>query len=157
MKHMKHILAGVLCCVLAVGLLAGCGSQPASSAAASSAAVSSAAAESEASLSDGVTIEDSLGNKTTLTSWDRVVSLYGSYAEAWVQAGGTLVGTTVDAIEDRGLELGEDVAVVGTVKEPNMEEIYAAEPDLILLSADVAEHLALQPALDEICESFFCS
>ena len=141
---MKKILTLTLAALLAALMLAGCGAE-----AVSSAAASSAAPESEATLSDGVTIEDSLGNQVTLTSWDRVVSLYGSYAEAWVQAGGTLVGTTSDAIKDRGLEVGEDVAIVGTVKEPNMEEILAAEPDLVLMSADVAEHLDFKPALDE--------
>ena len=140
---MKKFLTLTLAVLMAALMLVGCGAEAVSSAAASS------VPEGEAALTDGVTIEDSLGNQVTLTSWDRVVSLYGSYAEAWVQAGGTLVGTTSDAIKDRGLEVGEDVAIVGSVKEPNMEEIIAAEPDLVLMSADVAEHLDFKPALDE--------
>ena len=37
-------------------------------------------------------------------SWNRVVSLYGSFAEAWTLAGGTLTATTEDAIKERGLD-----------------------------------------------------
>ena len=41
-----------------------------------------------------------------MQSWNRVVSLYGSFAEAWTLAGGTLTATTEDAIKERGLDLG---------------------------------------------------
>ena len=64
-------------------------------------------------------------SEVILESWDRVASLYGSFAETWLLAGGTLAGTTEDAVSERGLELGEDVAVVGTVKEPSLEEVLA--------------------------------
>ena len=76
----------------------------------------------ESGSPDAVTFTDALGYETTIESWDRVVSLYGSFAETWLLAGGTLVGTTSDAIEERQLDL-DGAAVVGTVKEPNLEEI----------------------------------
>ena len=76
---------------------------------------------------------DALGYEVDLDSWERVVSLYGSFAETWLLAGGTLAGTTEDAVSERGLELGEDVAVVGTVKEPGFEEILALDPDFVIL------------------------
>ena len=60
-----------------------------------------------------------------------MVAAYGSFAEAWLLAGGELVGVTQDALEERDLGLPEDIAVVGTVKEPNAEEIIALEPDLV--------------------------
>ena len=77
----------------------------------------------------------------------RVVSLYGSYAEAWQLAGGTLVGVTEDAVTERGMELGENIRIVGTVKEPNLELVIALEPDLVLLSADIASHAAAAQTL----------
>ena len=77
----------------------------------------------------------------------RVVSLYGSYAEAWQLAGGTLVGVTEDAVSERGMALGEDVLIIGTVKEPNLELVIALEPDLVLLSADIASHAAAAQTL----------
>lgn len=67
----------------------------------------------------------------------RVVCLYGSYAEAWLLAGGELVGVTEDAVKERGLDVGE-AQVIGTVKEPNAEAIIALEPDLIIFSEDIA-------------------
>ena len=92
---------------------------------------------------------DALGYQVQVESWERVISLYGSFAETWLLAGGTLVGTTSDAVNERGMELGEDVAIVGTVKEPNFEEILALSPDFVILSADTAGHTKLHSALEQ--------
>lgn len=97
---------------------------------------------------DAVTFTDALGYETTIESWDRVVSLYGSFAEVWLLAGGTVVGTTSDAIEERQLDL-DGAAVVGTVKEPNLEEIIAAEPDFVILAADIAAQADFHDALTQ--------
>lgn len=78
----------------------------------------------------------------------RVVSLYGSYAEAWQLAGGTLAGVTEDAVSERGMDLGEHIQIIGTVKEPNLELVIALEPDLVLLSADIASHAAAAQTLE---------
>lgn len=126
--------------VLVAVILAGCSAVPPTN---SGAPVSSVAAQPPAAIA----FTDALGHEVILESWDRVVSLYGSFAETWLLAGGTLLGTTEDAISERGLELGEDMAVVGTVKEPNLEEILALSPDFVLLSADVASQVKLHDAL----------
>ena len=97
--------------------------------------------------SRSITFTDALGYPVTVTSWDRVAALYGSFAETWVLAGGTLVGATSDAIEERGLELGEGVSIVGSVKEPNLEAIVAAKPDFVILSADTAGQVAIHDSL----------
>ncbi len=91
--------------------------------------------------------EDTLGNTVTVSSIERVVVLYGSFAEAWVNAGGTLVGTTEDAVEERGMELSAGVSIVGTVKEPNLEEIIALEPTLVILSADIEKQAGVGTSL----------
>ncbi len=96
-----------------------------------------------------MTFTDAMGYEVTVTSWDRVVSLYGSFGETWVLAGGKLTGTTNDAVKERHLELGEDVAIVGTVQQPNLEEVLALNPDFLILSADTAEHVDLHQALTE--------
>lgn len=97
-----------------------------------------------------VTFVDAIGNPVSITSCQRVVSLYGSFAETWLLAGGTLVGVTSDAIEERKLDLDDtEVAVIGSVKEPNLEEILAAEPDLVLLSADIGSQLTLDTVLTQ--------
>lgn len=90
---------------------------------------------------------DALGYPVTLERWDRVVSLYGSYAETWLLAGGTLTGTTTDAVEERGLALSKDIAIIGGVKTPNLEEILALEPDFVLLSADIAAQAEMHAVL----------
>src|SRR5699024_6511336 len=96
-----------------------------------------------------VSITDSNGSQITLdTSAPRVVATYGSFAEAWLLAGGELVGVTQDALEQRDLGLPEDIAVVGTVKEPNAEEIIALEPDLVLLASDITAQADIRDVLE---------
>lgn len=128
--------------LLAALLLAGC-SGPAQSG--ESAPQSSSHSSSEAA--PAVRFTDAMGYEVELESWDRVVSLYGSFAEAWTLAGGQLVGATSDAIEERGLDLGEEVAIIGSVKKPALEEILAADPDFVMLSADTAAQTELHDAL----------
>lgn len=96
-----------------------------------------------------ITYCDVFGREQELSAENakRVVALYGSFAEAWEEAGGTLVGVTEDAIKERNMDLGKDVAVVGSIKEPNFEEILALSPSLVILSADIAAQVDLEPAL----------
>lgn len=96
-----------------------------------------------------LTFVDAQGYEVTLQSWQTVVSLYGSFAETWLLAGGQLAGVTSDAQQERQLALGEDVAIVGTVKEPNLEEILAVQPDFLILSADIAAQVKMHDALAE--------
>lgn len=87
----------------------------------------------------------------------RVVSLMGSFAETWLQAGGTLVGVTSDAVSERNLELDEDIKTIGTVKAPNIEEILALTPDFVILSADLDQNLNIAEILKNagIVTAFF--
>ena len=100
---------------------------------------SSTGEESASDTDTAIGITDSNGTQITLhTATPRVVAAYGSFAEAWLLAGGELCGVTQDALEERDLGLSQDVAVVGTVKEPNAEEIIALDPDLVILASDIA-------------------
>lgn len=106
-------------------------------------------ASSQLESAGEVSITDSNGSQITLdTSAPRVVAAYGSFAEAWLLAGGELVGVTQDALEQRDLGLPEDIAVVGTVKEPNAEEIIALEPDLVLLASDITAQADIRDVLE---------
>ena len=83
----------------------------------------------------------------------RVVSLMGSFSEIWLLAGGadTLVGTSHDTVDNRDLGLPDDIAIVGTYQNPNIEEILALNPDLVLLSSETTRtdsHVALKDALN---------
>lgn len=134
---MKRKLCGVF---LAAAVLAGCGAAPLEQ-------DGGAEDASAAPPPEAVVFTDVLGYEVTLESWTRVVSLYGSFAETWLLAGGTLAGATDDAVEERNLDLGEDTAIVGSVKEPGLEEILALSPDFVILSADIAGHVKLHEAL----------
>lgn len=85
----------------------------------------------------GAPAGDSAGGSAVSTGDSRVVCLYGSYAEAWLLAGGQLCGVTEDAVKERGLDVG-GAEIIGTVKEPNAEAIIALEPDLVIFSEDIA-------------------
>ena len=88
---------------------------------------------------------DSRGAALDVQSPQRVVCLYGSYAEAWLLSGGTLVGVTDDAISERGMTC--DAQIIGTTKSPNLELILSLDPDLVILSADIAAQVAAAETL----------
>lgn len=153
---MKRILPLFLALAL---LLTGCAavsttestSQTVSQVDSSSSALESAPESASSQLENAgeVSITDSNGSQITLdTSAPRVVAAYGSFAEAWLLAGGELCGVTQDALEQRDLGLPEDIAVVGTVKEPNAEEIIALEPDLVLLASDITAQADIRDVLE---------
>jgi iron complex transport system substrate-binding protein len=71
----------------------------------------------------------------------------GSYTEAWHLAGGSVIATTSDAIEERKMDLGDDVEIIGSVKEPNLEKIIELNPDFVILSADLSAHLSAAETL----------
>ena len=101
---------------------------------------------------DGYTFTDAIGQEITVHNPQRVVSLMGSFSEIWILAGGadTLVGTSYDTVDNRDLGLPEDIAIVGTYQNPNIEEILALNPDLVLLSSETTRtdsHVALKDAL----------
>ena len=111
--------------------------------------VSESASQPESAGETAVTITDSTGAQITLdTRAPRVVAAYSSFAESWLLAGGELCGVTQDALEERDLGLPEDTAVVGTVKEPNAEEIIALEPDLVILAQDIAAQADIRDVLE---------
>lgn len=124
------LLAAALC------LLAGCsGTAPSSPAPANP---SSPAPEAPGTA---YTFTDALGSTVTVDRPQRVVSFYGSFAEMWMLAGGELAGTTDDAITERKLPLGEDVAIIGSTRNPNLEMALGLDADFAILSADTTDHV----------------
>lgn len=81
---------------------------------------------------------------------ERVISLHGSYAQAWLLAGGTLIGTSEDAINERNIDLDESVSIIGTTKNPNMELIIELEPDLVFYSLDTQAQMDAAKKLTEM-------
>ncbi|MFT4004510.1 MAG: ABC transporter substrate-binding protein [Lacrimispora sp.] len=97
----------------------------------------------------GYRFTDALGEEVTVQEPKRVVALMGSFAETWLEAGGDLTGVTDDALEERGLSLPEEIVSVGKFNSPNIEKIIALDPDLVILSSETKEHVALKNALKQ--------
>lgn len=125
---------GILACVLGLFfLLAGCGSMP-----------------SEGAAPDVLAVTDWTGHSEHFSACpQRVVALSASLGEVWMLAGGELCGITEDAVE-QGRFSESDIAVVGSIKEPNLELILSAEPEFVILSADIAAHLDLAQTLESM-------
>ena len=78
----------------------------------------SSAPESASSQLESISITDSNGSQITLdTSAPRVVAAYGSFAEAWLLAGGELVGVTQDALEPDLVLLASDITAQADIRD----------------------------------------
>lgn len=107
------------------------------------------ASEPAAGEGKGYYFTDSLGEEVSVHSTKRVVALMGSFAETWLAAGGELAGVTDDAFGERGLKLSEEIVSVGKYNSPNIEKIIALDPDLVILSSETKEHVAMKHVLQQ--------
>lgn len=100
----------------------------------------------EPAAGERVCFTDDLGREFELEPPQRVAAMIGSFADIWCLAGGkdSLTAAAGDAWTSFDLGLGEDVTDLGAVKEPNLEVLLAAEPDLILASVNTAADLELK-------------
>lgn len=107
-----------------------------------------ASAATPATAAGSLSFTDDTGATVTLPRPpQKVIALMGSYAETWLLAGGTLAGATSDTLSERNLPLGSEVTVVGSVKEPNLEQLLALTPDFVILSTDIEGHRKLDAQL----------
>lgn len=113
-----------------------------------------ASADNSSNQTSNHTITDIYGNSANLNKDSKIVSCYGSFAECLMLAGLEPVGVTEDAIEEHGLRFSEDVKIVGTVKEINLEQLTQSDPDYVMLSADLSAHLKLEESLKELGFSY---
>lgn len=93
---------------------------------------------------------DDLGRNVTLDTPERVAALTGSFADIWCLAGGkdTLIAAAGDAWTSFELGLSEDVTDLGGIKQPNLELLLAARPDLVLASSNTAAQVELLDTLE---------
>lgn len=92
-----------------------------------------------------LTFTDDLGREVTVDTPQRVACLIGSFAHIWCLAGGqeSLVAAAADTWTQFDLGLDEDVVNLGAVKEPNLELLLAAQPDLVIASSNTAAQVEL--------------
>ena len=93
-----------------------------------------------------IVFTDDLGQEFAIEPPRRTAALIGSFADIWCLAGGrdTLAAAAGDAWTSFDLGLRVDTVNLGAVKEPNLEALLAAEPDLILASVNTAADLELK-------------
>lgn len=139
--HLHHVRprAGALLSA-PLFVLAGCGSQ------------SEEAQETGPGASTGIQLQDGAGTEIALDGpAQRVVCLDGSCVDALAELGlAPVAAQPIDTARHTGF-FGPDAGVEpigGSYFEPNVEEIVAAEPDLVIGSAAV--HGGLRKALGEI-------
>ncbi|MCI7742904.1 MAG: ABC transporter substrate-binding protein [Clostridiales bacterium] len=128
---MKKIFAALLCAAVLCSLC-GCG------------------AAEEPAQTKGVVVTDIFGDSAVLNAESRVAFGYTSFAQCWQLAGGEPLGVTLDAVEDRGMDLPEEVEIIGTVKSVDLEKLIALSPDYVVLSADLTAHTELKDSLREM-------
>lgn len=136
---MKRICSLLLICAL---VLAGC--------APSGESASSPSSVSGSGESELITFADDLGRTVSLTKPERVACLIGSFADLWCLAGGkdALVAAADDTWTSFDLDLGENVANLGAVKEPNVELLLQSKPDLVIASSNTDAQVALLDTLE---------
>ncbi|MGN0143089.1 MAG: ABC transporter substrate-binding protein [Roseburia sp.] len=98
---------------------------------------------------EAVTFTDDLGREVTVESAERTAALIGSFADIWLLSGGELVAAANDSWESLGLNLGEDVANLGSILEPDIEKLIAAQPDLVLASVNTDADVEMEELLTQ--------
>ncbi len=98
--------------------------------------------------SDGYTFTDALGREITVKLHNRTAALLGSFAEIWMNAGGSVCATSDDAWSDFELPLPEDCINLGGAHSPNLEAVLAANPDFVIASASQSSNVKMKDALE---------
>ena len=134
---MKRIVCALLCGILLMTLSACGGSRQVSA--------------KKETPEETITFNDDLDREVTVAKPRRVAALIGSFADVWCLAGGldTLVAAADDSWTQFDLDLPETVENLGAVKEPNVEKLLAAEPDLVLGSTQTAADVELLDLLEQ--------
>lgn len=95
------------------------------------------------------TFTDDLGREVTVESHERVAALLGSFTDIWMLAGGEVAAAANDSWESLNLDLGEDVVNLGSILNPDVEQLIAAQPDLVIASSNTDGHLELEELLEQ--------
>lgn len=94
---------------------------------------------------EALRVTDGAGREAGVPAHARAVVLLGSYAAAYMDAGGQLLGATGDFFDLRPDAVG--VMSVGAAHHPSLEAILRLDPQLVVLSGMHASHARLGEAL----------
>lgn len=136
-------MAMALACLMAVTGITGC--------TASSNQNPSSATTEAASPSEKMEFTDDLGRTVEIENPKRVAFLIGSFADEFIDAGGKerIVAAPHDAWTSFDLDLGDDVADLGDVKNISSETLIASAPDLVIASAKNESQKQMLETLDQ--------
>lgn len=148
--HMRQVCTAVLLLALLLSGCAGAPAQPSQPPASSPSQAQPSAAPSPQSP-ETVSFTDDLGRELTIPRPQRAAALIGSFADIWCLAGGrdSLAAAAGDAWTNFELGLDGSAADLGSVKEPSLEALLAAEPDFILASVNTAADVELLGTFEE--------
>ncbi len=97
---------------------------------------------------EAVVVTDSTGSTYEMSIRPQnVVVLGATITDAWLLSGGNLFGTSEDSFK-LGLDR-ETVQDVGNYNAPNLDSIIALKPDLVIMSTNIVEQLALVEPLTQ--------
>lgn len=97
---------------------------------------------------DYVVFTDALGREVSVKKNPRrVAALIGSFADVWVNSGGTVCATADDAWDDFGLELDSAINI-GKTKDPSLEKLLSSNPELVIASASTSANVEMKDVLE---------
>lgn len=103
-----------------------------------------------ASAPKKVQFTDALGHTVEVAHKPaKTAVMVGSYAQGWLEAGGTVAGVTEDFASNYPKLCPKDVTVLGSLKEPSLEALLELQPDFVILSPDIASHAKLDEPLTQ--------
>lgn len=98
---------------------------------------------------ESVTFLDDLGRTVQAKQSPRAAALIGSFADVWLLAGGELTAAANDSWDSLSLPLGDQVANLGSITEPDVERLITSGPELVLASANTEADLELEELLTQ--------
>lgn len=131
----------IILLALALFCLSGCGTGKAEEALAENSV--------EAEEAHTVSFVDDLGREVTIASHQRVATLIGSFTDIWLLAGGNVVAAANDSWESLGLDLDDAVVNLGSILEPDIEQLIAAQPDFVIASANTDADVQMEELLTQ--------
>lgn len=105
--------------------------------------------ENASEAENSITFIDALEREVTVESSERVAALIGSFADVWLLSGGELAAAANDSWDSLELPLGEEVVNLGSILEPDVEQLIAAQPDLVLASANTDADVEMEELLEQ--------
>lgn len=91
---------------------------------------------------------DCTGITVSLSPNIRMAAALGSLGAVWLLAGGELCAVTRDGLEYSGWNIPTNTLSLGSLLNPDIEQIIASGANCILLSPNLSGHLSLRNALD---------